>query len=78
MFLLNYTKVSSAPSIQRFITKATADGSSLEPPDVARLAETARISLTLVQRGKGLCKARANDTFKFKKTTKACQYSSVT
>ena len=26
----------------------------------------------------GLCKARANDTFKFKKTTKACQYSSIT
>ncbi|KAB5514156.1 hypothetical protein DKX38_028062 [Salix brachista] len=47
LFLLNYKKVSSAPSIRRrFTTKATADGSSLEPPDVARLAETARISLT--------------------------------
>ncbi|KAF9662372.1 hypothetical protein SADUNF_Sadunf18G0046400 [Salix dunnii] len=46
VFLLNYKKVSSVPSIRRFTTKATADGSSLEPLDVARLADTARISLT--------------------------------
>ncbi|KAG6740526.1 hypothetical protein NC653_039498 [Populus alba x Populus x berolinensis] len=46
LFLLNHKKISPAPSIRRFTTKATANGSSLEPPDVARLAETARISLT--------------------------------
>ncbi|KAJ6670129.1 hypothetical protein OIU85_017812 [Salix viminalis] len=53
LFLLNYKKVSSAPSTRRFTAKATVDGSSLEPPDVARLAETARISLTPEQRGEG-------------------------
>ncbi|CAK7353098.1 unnamed protein product [Dovyalis caffra] len=46
LFLFNCKKCISAPSIRKFTTKATANGSSLEPPDVARLAETARISLT--------------------------------
>ncbi|EEF45832.1 glutamyl-tRNA(Gln) amidotransferase subunit C, chloroplastic/mitochondrial [Ricinus communis] len=44
---LNYTKITPASELltkRRFSIKAT-NGSSLQPPDVSRLAETARISL---------------------------------